>query len=96
MMRIINTKKYDTETATYIDDFTSTEDYNRTNFNFYREALYKKRTGEYFLYIEGWGVGRGRGYDEKICPITLDKAKKWVEENSSGELYEELFGEVQE
>ena len=101
MRKIINGKAYDTSTATEIGSHS----YDIPgNLNYICENLYRKKTGEYFLYGEGgantiycrtlgtneWCAG------ENIEPYTLDKAKEWVEEHLSAEVYEEEFGEVEE
>lgn len=101
MKRIINNKKYDTETARMIgsDSYSNPRD-----FNYWAETLYRKRTGEYFLYGEGgpnsryskrieqncWSGG------EKIIPLTYENARKWAEEHLSVNEYEAEFGEVSE
>lgn len=94
MKKIINGKKYDTETATYIDEYCPI--YDRGNFNFYRQVLYQKKTKEFFLYIEGYGVGRGSGFDELIETMDEQETKDWLEIHSSADIYEALFGEVDE
>lgn len=35
------------------------------------------------------------GWGEDICPLTLTRAKRWVEDNCN-ERYEEIFGKVEE
>lgn len=101
MMKIIDGKKYDTETATFVADHCHS---NPSDFRHYSEDLYRKRTGEYFLYGEGgpssrYAVSAGnnawRG-GEKIIPLTIDAAKKWAEEHMDGEAYEKEFGIVEE
>ena len=101
MKKIINGKKYDTETAKEMGYFQS--GFNRGSFNFYEETLYKKKTGEYFLYGSGganskysdccdgnsWGIST-------IIPYTEDEAKKWAEKHLTGDEYEMCFGEVEE
>lgn len=100
MKRIINGKRYDTDTAKYIAKYES--DYNMGDFHYYREDLYLKKTGEFFLWGNGGGLspyadhyGDMRGPGEKIVPLTLDEAKAWVEKIEDPDLYEELF-EVEE
>ena len=68
------------------------------------ETLYRKRTGEFFLYGEGgpmskYGVAYGDnewGYGEEIRPLTVDEAKAWAEKHLDADEYEEVFGEVEE
>ena len=73
------------------------------NFEYYEEELYKKKTGEFFLYGEG---GPRSKYSDsngsetygtcEIIPYSEEQARKWVEEHCSGDTYEEIFGEVEE
>lgn len=101
MKKIIDGRKYDTETAKYLGSST----YSNPSNNHYRhEELYRKKNGEYFLYGEGgsssvyasqldvnfWGSG------EAIIPMTDDEARKWAEKELSVDEYEEIFGEVEE
>lgn len=101
MKKIINNKKYDTETAKRIGRF---EQLN----NGYYEELYVKTTGEFFLYLPSenstvlWDHRdeldeyRGMTLVSVICPLSEDAAKEWVSKVMDGEVYEELFGEVAE
>lgn len=68
MNKIIKGKRYNTDTAEMVA--------KRKN-----ESLYRKRTGEFFLYLPG----------KEIKPLTQEKAEKWVKENCSGEFYEHIF-----
>ena len=101
MKKIINGKMYNTETAKAL-----ATSYHGTpgDFSYYEETLYKKKTGEYFLYAEGgantiyatqcgcnsWGSGW------RITPFTENQAKKWGEANMDGDTYEDVFGAVEE
>ena len=96
MKRIINGKRYDTDTAEFIKTYRS--DLSINDFRYYDETLYLKKTGEFFLYATGNGASRYagqygdlRGPGEKIIPLTLDEAKAWVEKIEDPNLYEELF-----
>lgn len=99
--KIINYKKYDTDTAESLG--SSTNGLDSSNFYYVYEELFIKKTGEYFLYVEG---GRGSKYgkrcgnmylnDKKIIPYTEEEAKVWAMENLDGDIFEQLFGEVQE
>ena len=55
MKRIIDGRRYDTSTAEEIA--TATHGY-KSEFSYYEETLYCKRTGEYFLY--GYGHGESK------------------------------------
>ena len=48
MKKIINKKLYDTSTATCIAEYSGPA--RVSDFSFYRETLYRKRTGEYFIH----------------------------------------------
>lgn len=101
MKRIINGKKYDTETAVYICGY---EYGTKRDFYHIEESLYRKKNGEFFMY--GYG-GPGTKYkvysgtnsfggSEKIEPFTESEAKEFIEKYGDVEIYEKLFGEVEE
>ena len=100
MKKIINGRKYDTETATKIDAWSN----NCTRFSSCYEALYRKKTGEFFLYGEGGPMSKYAEScgdncttgGEAIIPLTEQKAKEWMENHSTVEDYEQVFGEVEE
>ena len=101
MRKIINGKMYDTETAKKID-YTSNY-LSSSDFHYYEERLFKKKTGEFFLHGHGGPASKYRtpcgdmwSGGENIIPLTVDEAKSWVEQNSTTETYIELFGEVDE
>lgn len=102
MKKIINGKKYDTETATRVGYWDS--DYSRNDFNWYEEILFRKRTGEYFLYGNGNAMSpycRSVDYNtwcegERITPMSESSAREWAENKLSCEEFEEIFGEVEE
>ena len=74
------------------------------NMSYVEETLYKKKTGEYFLY----GISGANGkYAESIgcnswsggaafVPYTEDQAKEWLEEHGTAEEYIGEFGEQEE
>lgn len=102
MKKIIAGRLYDTETATKIADYHSSYPYN--DFGYYEESLYRKKTGEFFLYGEGGpaskyaksvGQNEWRG-SEKIIPISYENAQKWAEEKLDADEYEKIFGPVEE
>lgn len=102
MKKIINGKLYDTETAKEIGSTSYGE--GPRDFRHYTEVLYKKRTGEYFLYGEGGPMSRyavsvsqnGWSGGEKIMPMSYAAATKWAEENMDADDYQAEFGEVSE
>ena len=97
MKKVINGKRYDTETATECGSMSYGE--GTRDFRHYSETLYQKRTGEFFLYGEGgpmsqyaeetalnqWSGG------EKITPLTEAEARQWAEKNLDGDDYEKIF-----
>ena len=101
MMKIIKGKKYDTNTALKVAEWDN--ELGKSDHHAIFETLYKKRTGEFFLYGEGGGltgysekVGNLFTWGEKIIPLTVDAAKAWVESHLDGEEYEKIFDCVDE
>lgn len=99
MKKIINGKRYDTETAEEMGFWNNS--YPRNDFNFCEEILFKKRTGEFFLYGSGGAMspynsrsGNSWGWGEAIRPLTVEQAQKWAEEKLEADEYEKIFGEV--
>ncbi len=101
MKKIINGKKYDTDTARFI----GYAGYSHPgDFGFYVEHLYRKRTGEYFLhgiggamskYARKIGLNEWSG-GEEIIPLSLEEARKWAEEHLNADEYELAFGKIEE
>lgn len=86
---------YDTETAKKLAEY-------RHNYDdaAYTEILYKKRTGEYFIYGEGDTGAYSSGED--IKPLTYKQAQKWFEKANNDddslapdEVYNREFGKAQ-
>ena len=101
MKKIIGGKRYDTSTAQLVGSYQHS---NRRDFHYYREELYRKKTGEFFLYGEGGPASRysqqvelntWRG-GESIMPLTYKAAQEWAEENLNDDEYESIFGAVDE
>lgn len=102
MKKIINNKAYDTETAKELGSWDNGRYGN--DFGAVSETLYRKKTGEFFLYGEGgpmtkYAVAEGsnswRG-GSRIMPLSFQEAREWAEEHLNGEEYEAIFGEVVE
>ena len=101
MKKIINGKVYNTQTAEWVGEMSWG---NMSNFAYCNEELYRKRTGEYFLFGEGGGMSKyaksvgqnSWGWGEAIIPMTIEEAKVWAEENLDGDEYEKIFGVVEE
>ena len=102
MKKIINGKVYDTATAKRIGEYEPNP--YRSDFHYYCETLYQKKTGEFFLHGEGNAASkysRSCGQNEwcgseKIIPMTYKEAQKWAEEHLDGDDYCEIFGEPDE
>lgn len=102
MKKIINGKLYNTDTAKELATYESGAVSDNSH---YIEMLYRKRTGEYFLYGEGGPASRyaEQAYGdnaftsgEGIVPLTLNGAEKWAEKNLEADEYESIFGAVGE
>ena len=101
MKKIINQKRYDTDTAQLIGSKDNGYPYN--DFNYTRETLYRKKTGEFFLHCEGgansiYGVWNGNNghWGEHLKPISYEQAQHWAEENLGADEYEKIFGKIEE
>ena len=101
MKKIINGKRYDTDTATLI----GSAGYGYPgDFNYWTEDLYRKKTGEFFLYGEGGPMSRysrRTGQNEisggaEIRPLSLKEAQEWAEEHLDADEYEQVFGKIEE
>ena len=100
MKKIIEGRKYDTDTA---EEIATAKHGYKNEFSYYEETLYCKRTGEYFLYGYGHGDSKyaergfgGWGPGEGIMPMTYEQARQWAERNLEADEYEREFGEVPE
>lgn len=102
MKKIINGKMYNTETAKRLGEYDN--GYAINDFSHVYEALYLKKTGEYFLYGKGGAMSK---YSEpcgsncwcggkRIIPLTESEAKEWAERKLDADEYVEIFGEVEE
>ena len=99
MKKIINGKVYDTETAKRLAFATAT--CSCTDFGYWEEELYRKKTGEYFLYGEGGPMTKyARVIDTnnwaggwEIVPMTYKMAQEWAEEHLEAEEFIKLFGD---
>ncbi len=101
MKKIIDNKRYDTESAKFI----GSADWGQPgSFEHCEEDLYRKRTGEYFLhgfggpqskYAESRGQNEWSG-GEQITPLSLESASEWAQANLSADEYESAFGPVSE
>ena len=102
MKKVIRGRVYDTSTAQEIGS-TYGGGENRADFHFWEETLYRKRTGEYFLYCYGGGLsqygvwhGNTGCSGEHIKPLSLDQAKIWAENALDGDDFAKEFGDPEE
>ena len=101
MKKIINGVLCNTETAKFIGSW----EYSMPNDLYYcYEALYRTKSGKYFIYGEGgpaskysrmtgqnsWSSG------EAIELLSLEEAREWAEEYLDGDEYIAAFGEPEE
>lgn len=102
MKKIINGRKYDTEKATMLGEWSNMSDYR--DFNYFCETLYRKRNGEYFLcgegnaaskYAESMGQNSWSG-GWAIMPLSYESAQQWAVDHLEVDEYEAIFGEVSE
>lgn len=102
MKKIIDGRRYDTDTAQKIAEWDC--GCARNDFSYVEETLYQKRTGEFFLYGIGgpaswcaYACPTG-GYDggEKIKPLTEKEARRWCEDRLDADMCEAIWGEPEE
>lgn len=91
MNKIINNKKYNTETAKEVceDRRYSCGSWHSSHY------LYKKKTGEFFIFhlYDSYDPFTPASYIE---PISEQKALHFAQEVMDGDDYESFFGEVDE
>lgn len=73
MKKVINGLLYNTDTAKEVGFID-----NGSVFNHRLEKLYKKRTGEYFIYEKN-------NQHEFITPVDNSEAMSWIEKNMNSE-----------
>ena len=101
MKKIINGKRYDTDTAECIgwDSWGTPGD-----FKHWSEELYQKRTGEFFLYGESGAMSKyaetiGQNEwsgGEKIMPLDYESAREWAEKHLGADEYEKIFQVIED
>ena len=101
MKKIINGKVYDTEKAKAVGAWSNGGTWR--DFDHREETLYRKKTGEFFLYGEGGPatnyaerIGSAWSNGERIMPMSFSEAREWAEEHLIGDEYEAAFGSVAE
>ena len=101
MNKVIDGKRYDTDKAMESGSW----DNGRMpgDLDQYRETLYRKRTGEFFLHREGGArsvlarpSGTGWTGGEDVVPLPYDEARSWAKDRLDADGYARLFGEPDE
>lgn len=97
MKKVINHKVYDTSTAKKVASYCN--GFGLGNPYYIDEALYRKKTGEFFLYGFGGCMTEYSEFEdgiwwsgENIFPITEENAKVWVVAFCDADTYIALFG----
>lgn len=88
MKKIIRGRKYDTETARKVGCKTEQAQYGDVDY-----ALYRKRTGEYFVHAE-FSYMLDDGNPDYIKPLSADEASEWAQEHLNADVYAAEFGEI--
>lgn len=88
MKKIINGKKYDTETAREVGSYEMRDHEG----DLVTEALYRKENGEFFshYYVSAHPEAGS------LCFLTEERARNFLETHGTVEQYEAVFGEVEE
>jgi len=97
MKRIIDGKRYDTDTSEEICELTCLA--QKGEFEWHKTSLYRTPRGAFFLAGEGgassmWAApahGGGRCWGEGIRPISADKAREIMERENAVEALERFF-----
>lgn len=98
MKRIIDGKRYNTETAEEIASYET--DLGRGNFRHYTESICKTKSGNWFLAGEGGPMtkysqpcGDMTGGGEDIIPLSSDEAQRWLESHNETAALEAHFSD---
>lgn len=97
MKKIIRGRLYDTDTAKEIANWEN-DAVTPSDFHYYTETLYRKKTGEFFVYGEGGPASKYAervfgGYQEgcDIRPLTYEDAREWAEKKMYPDEYLKWF-----
>ena len=97
MKKIIKGSLYNTDTAKFLGCIEPAGQ-NTNDLNFFRETLYRTKSGKYFLHGEGHGkskyagpCGNNGGWSEQIIPLTFNMARQWAKDNLTDDEYIEAF-----
>lgn len=96
MIKIINGKTYNTDTAKKVEVYQYS---HQTDFGYVYEGLYLTKKGQWFLHYVGgpmsqYGktVGNNqRGWGEGIRLLDEAEVKEWMEQHADAETYQTYF-----
>lgn len=99
MRAVIDGKRYDTTGATEVAEFAN--GWDKGNWHFFEEALYRTVAGSWFLAGSGGPLSKyarsegvtGRCSGERITPLTEAAAQDWLEEHQELAALEAYFGD---
>ena len=98
MVKIINRKVYDTNTADLLHEWTN--HYFRDDLNFCSESLYRTAKGALFIYGEGGAkskyavnVGNSRTSGEDLYVVSEEEAVDWLEKRDGTDALQKYFSE---
>lgn len=101
MKKIINGKVYDTEKAQLIAE-AHHDNIKDADGKSLKQWLYRKKTGEYFVQVEGAALELQNifQHDYKpnagIYPLTYEQAQRWAEKELTAEQWETIFGDPED
>ena len=98
MIRIVNGKRYNTETATELCNISS-NGYSRSDFNYDNTDLYVTKSGNFFIAGHGgarsrWAQSYGQNGSqggEGLRPLNKDDARNLLEQYGTAEQVEQHF-----
>jgi hypothetical protein len=99
MKRIIDGKRYDTETAEQVTTIGSLPGTSRTDFRYWEATLYRTPKGRWFavgngggmtMFAESVGGGGSRG-GSGLIPISKTEARKHLEDDGNIDALEQWF-----
>lgn len=102
MNKIINGKRYDTDTAKQVGCWENMGD--ASSLDYQAQTLYRKRTGEFFLHCEGGARTPYASFSEDgwarpgevLRPLGYVEARKWASERLSADESEAVFPSIPE
>lgn len=97
--KVINGKLYDTATAKKLAEW---DENGADSINYISEALYRKKTGEFFVFGDGGAntkyarISRSKSFEpgSEIIPLSLAQAKAWASDHLSHHEYDDIFGDI--